>query len=273
MLITQHEKNLLKHKKSIILLLLIPALIYFWPASLYGDSDYIILVGNSMLPTMEPGSLVFVKKQPQYEISEIVAFTDSTGKHIVHRIIENSDERIVTQGDNNSYLDSPITQNDIVGRAEFVIPYMGYVSLFLKTPIGLSMFAIIMVFMIIPKSKSKTKLKSKKQKEQENDFGILKAALIITAIHYVIEQIAIAMNMQVVIPLLNNLETSIASTLEFGMWVAIFGGLYVTVKKAELLKIKSMKSLKMGIIGFCLMMIFLKLTSIIPFITNFLGID
>jgi len=111
MLITQHEKNLLKHKKSIILLLLIPALIYFWPASLYGDSDYIILVGNSMLPTMEPGSLVFVKKQPQYEISEIVAFTDSTGKHIVHRIIENSDERIVTQGDNNiTRKKSPQTQ-------------------------------------------------------------------------------------------------------------------------------------------------------------------
>ena len=53
-MLTEYEKKIFKHRKKFIFLVFVIGGVYFWPTSLYGDSDYILLFGDSMLPTIEP---------------------------------------------------------------------------------------------------------------------------------------------------------------------------------------------------------------------------
>ena len=57
----------------LIVIALIPVVIYFWPTSFGGDTTIMIVQGNSMLPTILPGSLVVAKEAPGYHVDDIVA--------------------------------------------------------------------------------------------------------------------------------------------------------------------------------------------------------
>src|SRR3989304_6440445 len=90
--------------KIISIIILIPFVIYFWPASLGGDTTIMLVQGQSMLPTILPGSMVIAKAAPDYQIGDIVAYEQKEGgssKTIVHRIIDVDEKGFVIQGDNN----------------------------------------------------------------------------------------------------------------------------------------------------------------------------
>lgn len=95
---------------------------------------------ESMVPTLNVGDVVVLKKGPQssfndLKIGDIIVFhsTDGGGRTIVHRIMQiydDGEERIVrTKGDNNpvSYdgLDYPIREGDYYGKVAYVIPKLG----------------------------------------------------------------------------------------------------------------------------------------------------
>ncbi len=272
MLLTKQEKNLFKHKKIIIFFVFAGLALFYWPASLYGNSEYILLFGDSMLPTIQPGSLVIVKPQELYQNGEIIAFENSGGTKIVHRIIEINDDTFVTQGDNNSFKDAPITQDVIIGKSALVVPYLAYLGLFMQTPIGLAMLGVFTIIMIIPKSKSKSKLNSNsKIVKKISSKKIVLVALIINGIHYAIEQIALGMNLNVTLTFDINLETSFVSTLLFAMWTFIFIVLYLVAKRIDTTNPKGLDPLKMVVIGSCMLIISLKFMLAIPLIVNILG--
>jgi len=90
--------------KIIIIAIMIPIFIYFWPSVLGGDAEILIVQGKSMLPTIQPGSLVVTKQAPSYEIDDIVSFTLKEGgaqRVIVHRIIDQVEGDFIIKGDNN----------------------------------------------------------------------------------------------------------------------------------------------------------------------------
>jgi len=267
LMLTEYEKNFLKHRKLVIFLFFIGIALLFWPASLYGNSDYILLLGKSMWPTIQPGSLVIVKSHLAYNSGEIIAFTDSAGIQIVHRIIEINDGVFVTQGDNNSFKDSPITYDEIVGKAEIVIPYMGFVGLFLQTPIGLAIIAVLMIIAFIPKSKSKVKKPAK-----INSLKIVKMVLVLNGIHYIIEQIAVTMNLQAFIPLTEYFQPAFASTLMFAGWTTVFIMIAIITKKVESEKSNDTNPLKIIILVSCILVIGLKIMLMIPVIVNLVSL-
>ena len=55
-----------KKIKLLTLLLILPLVIYFWPAQFYGNTSYIMLVGNSMKGTIDSGTFVVVKPESEY---------------------------------------------------------------------------------------------------------------------------------------------------------------------------------------------------------------
>jgi len=101
-----------------------------------GIQSFVVLTG-SMEPSLPVGSIVFTKKFPSYRQKDVVAF--KTGNVIVtHRIIDFETKNNIyyykTQGDANNNPDSPmVSQDQILGRAFFLVPYLGKLALFLKT--------------------------------------------------------------------------------------------------------------------------------------------
>jgi len=267
-MLTEYEKKILKHRKIFFFLLFVTVALYFWPASLYGDSDFILLFGESMLPTIQSGSLVIVKSLPSYDNGDIVAFFNSGGINVVHRIIEVTEGGYVTQGDNNSFKDAPIVHEVIKGKVALVIPYMAYVGLFMQTPIGLAIIAIMFIVMLLPKSKNKSKYISKykskyiskyKSKTDLKNFQsikltkIVKVALITIGVNYIIEQIAISMNIGVITPLSKFFENSFASTVGFALWIFAFIVISLLAKKIENEEKLGFNPLKLLIFALCIL--------------------
>jgi hypothetical protein len=74
--------------------------------------------GDSMFPTIKNGQGCFCVQKERYIIGDIVAFFyDKNGEYqgILHRIISEDGEDIITKGDNNEISDpSPIKQENIL---------------------------------------------------------------------------------------------------------------------------------------------------------------
>lgn len=139
---------------------------YFWPAPLGGQTTYLVLVGQSMIPVIEPGSFVIVRADSQYREGDVVAFVDTVdnNRQVVHRIIEMLGGRYVTKGDNNLQADSYIVQeSDILGRAVFAVPYIGNLVVFFGSPAGvMANVAFLGLFLFISYRKKRMS-RAKKQ--------------------------------------------------------------------------------------------------------------
>ena len=105
-------------------------------ANVFGYNHRTVLTG-SMEPTLPVGSMTFTKEQNQYAVNDIVMFTDN-GTVITHRIIEKNGDSFVTKGDaNNTPDEKEITQEQIMGSVVMTIPYIGYLYIWLMSPIGM----------------------------------------------------------------------------------------------------------------------------------------
>ncbi|WP_278975085.1 signal peptidase I [Nitrosopumilus sp.] len=233
-----------KKIKILVVLLFIPILIYFWPVQLYGDTTYIMLVGNSMYPVIESGTFVVLKQEQQYFLGDIIGFVNEDNKNVVHRIVEQTDEGFITKGDNNKKNDPGVIPVDkVVGRSIFVIPYVGYTSLFLQTPIGMSIFGIWALIMF---NKNKSKTNNKKSSES---FIIFKIGMISVVINYVLTQVTLGFDIRLSktmnIPFSNIFEPTIANSVSFGMLTMAIIMLYLFSRKIQDNKSDEIKPLKL----------------------------
>jgi hypothetical protein len=89
----------------------------------------------------DKGDIIIVRglKESEYSIGDTIVFTVSTQKTpIIHRIVSisgssESDRTFSTKGDHNTGqldIEKKITANQIVGKAIFVIPKLGWAKLF-----------------------------------------------------------------------------------------------------------------------------------------------
>jgi len=221
------EKKLLSHKKFLLLLIIAPLAFFYWPSDLYGNSHYILLFGNSMLPTIQPGALVIAQAQPDYHEGEIIAFSDGH-RNVVHRILEVTEDGYLPRGDNNPSYDDMQTYDTILGKVVLVLPYLAYLVLFLKTPIGLVMFSLISLVMLIPKSKSKKN--SNTLNTRLISRSLFFAALGINATNYGLEQIMLSRGFELHIPFIISLHSAVSSTLLFGIWTIVLLALFLGMK-------------------------------------------
>lgn len=117
-----------------------------------GYDEFAVLSG-SMKPKLQVGSLVYTKevKESNFKKGDIVTFKLAKDTIVTHRIEEiNSDGTYTTKGDANNTVDgATITKENIVGKYSFNIPYLGYVSIYSKTPIGVAVLCGLIVIVLL----------------------------------------------------------------------------------------------------------------------------
>jgi len=256
------KTNLLDKKKIkiVIIIAMIPLAIFLWPSFIGGTTDFFTVSGNSMLPTILPGSFVITKQQSTYSIDDIVAFYLRAGgsqKIVVHRIIDDTDDRgFRIQGDNNGKPDTGFFKTErIIGKVAITIPHAGYMLSLMKNPIVLVVLSIVTIVIQMEMKKRKKK-KTGRGIHQESvystpmSFSIQKPKLkttdyrlffIVNGLNitvYIMQQIAIINESQIGGDIISSvlysvLDNSVASTITFSLYFLLFVGLYIYAKRAE----------------------------------------
>lgn len=123
--------------------------------SIFGVKLFVVKSG-SMEPTIKTGSVVINKSQDYYFNNDIITFKnkDKPLETTTHRVIDKAYEDpaflFITQGDaNNSPDTEKVTQDRIVGKVVFSIPYIGYIVSFTRTLPGLIILIIIPATIIV----------------------------------------------------------------------------------------------------------------------------
>jgi len=111
-----------------------------------------VILSASMRPSLQPGALVVTKRLPTegYREGDMVTFRLPTqgGTIVTHRIVRryvttDGIFMVRTKGDANPGEDSwTITSDNIIGRSVLVLPWLGYLLIFLRTRPGFVMGAI-----------------------------------------------------------------------------------------------------------------------------------
>jgi len=112
-------------------------LITIWSSTgLLGFTPTIIASG-SMQPTLNVGDMVIVLSTPAkaIKIGDIIQYR-TADTPTVHRVIDKYEAGgttwFVTQGDANNAPDDPVNERQVMGKAIFTIPKLGWVSIYLK---------------------------------------------------------------------------------------------------------------------------------------------
>lgn len=92
-----------------------------------------IVLSGSMEPAIQTGSICFVDRKAnrnQIEVNDIISYRLSDEALVLHRVIDyDANGNFITKGDANESEDFfPISPEQIVGKAIFSIPYIGYVA-------------------------------------------------------------------------------------------------------------------------------------------------
>ncbi|MDD2489961.1 MAG: signal peptidase I [Bacilli bacterium] len=122
--------------KLLLIFGLITFLSGFWPIAPTS------ILSNSMVPAIKRGDVVITKKTNANDIKEghIIKFVRDHNI-IIHRVVDidykNEKELFVTKGDNNKTKDKkPVTANQLLGRVIFIIPKIGYPSVWFRSIIA-----------------------------------------------------------------------------------------------------------------------------------------
>lgn len=141
---------------------LLLALLFMWvtlgPRQFGGSVSYVITQGNSMKPVFESGDLVIVREASDYGVGDVIAAeNEQLQAPVLHRIIEERDERYVTQGDNNDFVDEYAPRpEDIIGKKWIALPGGGTFLKKVLTPFGTSLLIGLLGFAVLRGRKGET---------------------------------------------------------------------------------------------------------------------
>jgi len=250
--------KLSKKLNIVIGIAIIPIIIFLWPAALGGSAEFLLVQGNSMLGTIEPGSFVITKEKSNYEVDDIVSYTTDKysafqGRTVVHRIIEETDRGFILKGDNNPRVDpGRVTPNMINGEVIFFTPFLGYLLIIMRNPLVMGVLAIVMLLGQFKKKKKKgqpeLKVEQKPKKKKKNNYVLFVPALVINLITYLLIQVSYeaGINQPQADPFTTFLytvsEPYIASTASFALYFFLIIGLYYLAKTYDTIPRKILSS-------------------------------
>lgn len=115
-----------------------------------GFSSAVVLTG-SMADAIQPDDVIITHRQDAYKVGDIVTY-QTGGMSVTHRIIAVHENGYRTKGDANNTDDgADIPQDAVVGKVVLVIPKIGAVIRFVRTPAGvLSLLAVIGLLLELP---------------------------------------------------------------------------------------------------------------------------
>lgn len=152
------------------------ALLIFSMLPIPGNYQIKIVLSGSMEPAIKTGSIVVVKPAKVYEIGDTVTFGEDTREKVptTHRIVEmhvvSGESRYITRGDANGGNDGKeITEDEIIGKVLFSIPYLGFILDIARKPIGFAFLIGIPALAIISEEFMKIWREMKKMRNKKED--------------------------------------------------------------------------------------------------------
>ncbi len=105
--------------------------------------SHLIVVSGSMEPALSPGDMILIRRESEYREGDVICFRDD-GDFVTHRLVGRTADGAVTKGDANNIPDpEPVRPEQIAGRVVLVIPRLGSAALFLRTPGGILLAALL----------------------------------------------------------------------------------------------------------------------------------
>lgn len=176
--------------KSIIILILLP-IIFFNSViivdsiinkdeipSFFGWKPFIVMSG-SMQAELYAGDVAIIKEvnTDELKVGDIIAYQESKDFVVTHRVIEevideDGQRRFVTKGDNNNEVDlKQVSMEQVEGKYVGKISKIGYLLLFIQTPIGtvISVSIPICILLILHAIENKKNSKYIKDEEEQKE--------------------------------------------------------------------------------------------------------
>jgi signal peptidase len=156
----------LSSKKSILKDVLIVAMgvIIIWiglQVAFGTQNPFYVVASGSMIPELQVYDVLIVQGHVDFEdiqVGDIIVFDRPSGhdRVIVHRVVSITDDNpktIRTKGDNNVAsipgTDFPITEKEYIGKVEYKVPQIGYVTQVLKPPTNYILIVLVIGIMIV----------------------------------------------------------------------------------------------------------------------------
>lgn len=124
---------------------------------IFGVQIYVVLSG-SMEPKYPTGSLLYITSTnpDKLEAGDVITFRLNDRVTATHRIVEvvtdaaSGEEKFRTKGDANEVTDTALVdKEDVIGKAVFCIPFLGYLAACIQQPPGLYVAIAAAVLMIV----------------------------------------------------------------------------------------------------------------------------
>lgn len=147
----------------------------------YGDIKPLIVLTDSMDPTIKAGDLIFIKETAFDDVKEgdVISFFESAKKKtttVTHRVKEivysesGTKMGFITQGDaNNVRDDGMVTQDMLIGVYKSRVPFLGDVAIFLKSTPGLIVAIIVPIGLLVGYDLIRRRLYDKKTEQDTNE--------------------------------------------------------------------------------------------------------
>ncbi|HWT94862.1 MAG TPA: signal peptidase I, partial [Solirubrobacteraceae bacterium] len=147
--------------RRVLRIAVVAALIVTWvftlrPSSLGGPLSVVVVSGNSMLPTFQPGSLVLAYRRGSYDVGDVIVYRVpkddfGAGTRVIHRVVGGSArEGFRTRGDNRRTNDRWRPRpGDIEGLKLAALPDAGKAMMMLASPTSIAALLALMVFVSV----------------------------------------------------------------------------------------------------------------------------
>lgn len=141
---------------AILVVGLIAGLVLLTIVPEFGGYKALVVTTSSMEPTIKVGGIVFVKKAAEYSVGDVVTFQQGLDPKSLttHRVIDvkdiNDRRLFETKGDAVDQSDIElISENRIVGKVLFSLPFVGRPIVFAKTQLGVVVLVVIPAAIIV----------------------------------------------------------------------------------------------------------------------------
>lgn len=148
--------------KDIVIVAIGIAIIWIGLRITFGtENPFYVVSSGSMVPNLNVFDVIVVQGNVPFDhikVGDIIVFNRPNGhdRVIVHRVAEilNQNPLVIrTKGDANPGsipgTDFPITKQDYIGKVEYVIPQIGYVTRIITPPINYVIIAVIIGIMLV----------------------------------------------------------------------------------------------------------------------------
>ena len=115
--------------------------------TVFGYSSAVVVSG-SMSGAIEINDMVICHREKSYAPGDVITF-ESGSSVVTHRIVKETEDGFVTKGDANNTADlEPVLPEQVIGRVVLVVPQIGQLIAFLKTPLGMTCLVLLGIVLI-----------------------------------------------------------------------------------------------------------------------------